>query len=246
MLVVLLLAAMFGASVALGRAMAAEPPLAEVAAGSVPDEADEAGAASFSPAELPHAGLVPEQTPAMRAAIETVPVGDPVRHDGAPAGAFDPSPGSDVPGVEAGCVERNRLLPRDLAPITFGPSGSGCIVASGVLDDPYLGRTMPYLHDQRAAVAVDRIVSLDYAWQHGAARWTDARRQAFARDARNQVVVDARTVETKAGRGPGSWLPPNVAIRCAYAARFAEVATAYGLTVTEADREVARRQCSAP
>jgi hypothetical protein len=200
------------------------------------DPADPAGLAPVGPADLPHAGLVAARTDAMRAAVADAVTGPAVRSDPPPPGAFGPAPDH--------CAERNRLLPRDLSPITYRPRSDGCLVARGLLTDPYLGQTVRYDHDASDRVAVDHIVSLSYVWAHGAAGWTPAERRAFARDPLNLVVADARQVQAKAGRGPVGWLPPNVALRCAYVARFASVASRYGLTVTAADQEVARRQCA--
>lgn len=212
----------------------------DVYAGSVdladPVEPADRGGAPVGAGELPHAGLVPERTDAMRALVGAMAVG-PSMPGTPPPGAFGPTPGH--------CVERDALLPRDLSPVTYHPDGSGCRVARGVLDDPYLGRSARYTDERSDRVAVDRIVSSAYAWQHGAADWSPAKRAAFALDRRNQLVVDARQAVAKDGRGPAAWLPPNVAIRCAYVARFAEIAAAYQLTVTAEDREVARRQCLA-
>lgn len=188
----------------------------------------------IGPGDLPHAGLVPERTAAMRTAIEEVVVAPAVPGD-APPGAFGPTPSR--------CAALDDLLPRDLSPVTYRPGSSICRVTSGVLDDPYLGRSLRYADGGSERVAVDHLVPTAYAWQHGAADWTATKRRAFALDPQNRLIADARQVRAKAGRGPAEWLPPNVALRCAYAARFAAVATEYGLTIDPADEEVARRQC---
>lgn len=210
-------------------------PADQVRVEGVSSDADRAGATGFTAGELPHAGLLPEHTDAMRTAIESARVGRPERHDVPPPDAF---------GTTSPCAQRNRLLPRDLHPVVFESTGSPCRVARGTLDDPYVGDTERYRDEERDAVSIDRIVSSVYAWQHGAASWTAAQRRAFDRDASNLVVADARVVRAKAGRGPAEWLPPNVALRCAYAARFAEVVATYDLTLDPADQEVARRQCA--
>lgn len=215
----------------------------ELVAASEADPDDPAGVDPIGPEDLPHAGLLPERTDAMRAAIEAAPVGPGDPGAVAPPGAFSPAQEAGAPRAPDPCAERNRLLPRDLAPVVYRPGTTGCLVSSGVLDDPYLGRAVPYLDSQAEQVGIDRIVPLAYAWRHGASSWTVEQRRAFARDPLNLVAVDARLIRAKATRGPGEWLPPSVSIRCAYAARFAEVATRYGLTISAADQEVARRQC---
>lgn len=209
------------------------------------DGVDPDGDRPVGPADLPHAGLVAERTDAMRSVIASAAVGPATEGSAPPSDAFSPRPGDAGEGTPPRCAEWNRYLPRDLSPVTYRPASSGCLVARGVLEDPYFGRSMPYTAAHTERVAIDRIVSTDYAWRHGAAAWTPAQRRAFAEDPLNRLVVDARAARSKAGRGPSGWLPPDVAIRCAYAARFAEVVTAYGLTISPADREVARRQCAA-
>lgn len=206
--------------------------------GADPNEHADAAGTPVGAAELPHAGLVPERTEAMRAVIDAAAIGPALRAGPIPDGAFGESLDP--------CAERNHLLPRDLSPVTYRRGSTGCTVVSGILDDPYLGRSRPYTHDRADRVAIDRIVSLAYAWAHGAAGWSEAERRAFATDPLNQVVVDARVLRTKAGQGPAGWLPPDVAIRCAYAARFAEIADRYELTLTAEDRDIARRQCLPP
>lgn len=223
------------AAVASTRPARSEEPSRVVAAASDPNARADADGAAFAVSELPHAGLVPERSAAMAATIEAAAVGPSVRSEPPPDAAFG--------GRLDRCADLEHLLGRDLAPTIHRPDPAGCAAIGGVLDDPYLGRRTRVADSRSGEVAVDRIVSLAYAWEHGAAEWTEARRRAFAHDPLNRVVVDARVLRTKVGRGPSGWLPPNVAIRCAYSARFAEVATRYGLTITAGDRAVAHRQC---
>jgi hypothetical protein len=223
------------AAVSSTRAARSPEPSRLVAAASDPNARADADGAAFAAAELPHAGLVPERSTAMAATIESAAVGPAVRSELPPDAAFG--------GRFDRCADLEHLLGRDLAPVIHRPGPVGCAAIGGVLDDPYLGRTTRVADGRSGEVAVDRIVSPAYAWAHGAADWTEAQRRAFAHDPLNRVVVDARVLQTKVGRGPSGWLPPNVAIRCSYSARFAEVATRYGLTIAAEDRDVARRQC---
>lgn len=201
-----------------------------------------AGAAS-----APHAGLGTARTDAMRAAIEAGRSGpaDPAVGPFEPEGFEASSPDGSAGGAgrAQGCDAWSRVLTRDLTPVALRGGAESCEVAGGTLADPYLGGTLRYSHRHPETVAVDRIVPLEYAWRHGAASWPPARRQRFAADLANLVAVDARAVVLKDGAGPAGWLPQNVAIRCAYAARFVEVATRYRLTVAPEDLEVASRQC---
>lgn len=68
-----------------------------------------------------------------------------------------------------GCDQRNDVLQRDLTGVRL-KTGSRCIVASGVLHDPYTGKTVLFVRGAKTsdAVQIDHLVALDDAWQTGA------------------------------------------------------------------------------
>lgn len=147
-----------------------------------------------------------------------------------------------VPFSRNGCDTRNDLLARDGHGLAHR-SGSDCVVVRMTLDDPYTGRTIEWRKRRAAEVQIDHVVPLSYGWQMGAARWDDAKRRRFANDPLNLLPVDGRANSSKGDSGPASWLPPHKRVRCSYAVRFAQVATAYELPVTAADKKAMLRQC---
>ena len=99
---------------------------------------------------------------------------------------------------------------------------------------PYTGKifTSPVHMD------LDHIVPLKWAWDHGAKKWSTQRREEFANDLDNVILVSSGSNRSKGARGPMSWLPPNVAFHQEYILRFAQICVKYNLTgfsFTDAD-----------
>lgn len=111
------------------------------------------------------------------------------------------------------------------------------------LTDPYTGRTIVWRRSDADRVQVDHVVPLAYEWRMGARTWPMAKRLRIANDPLNLLPVSREVNVAKGGAGPASWLPPSHRVRCAYAARFAQVALKYGLPVTASDKRVMLRQC---
>ncbi|MDG9705279.1 HNH endonuclease family protein [Streptomyces sp. DH37] len=147
-----------------------------------------------------------------------------------------------VPLARNGCDTRNDLLARDGRRLRFR-SGSDCVVVSMTLADPYTGEEIAWKKRDAAEVQIDHVVPLSYAWQMGASRWPEDKRERFANDPLNLLPVDGSANSAKGDSGPAAWLPPSKRIRCAYAVRFAQVALEYGMPVTAADKRVMLRQC---
>lgn len=137
-----------------------------------------------------------------------------------------------------GCDERDRILQRDLTHKRIG--SDGCRVLSGVLRDPYTGRTVRYVRGA-SEVDVDHVVALSDAWQKGAQRWSRYRRESFANDPLELIAVDASVNRAKGDGDAATWLPPRKAFRCAYVARQVAVKRRFGLWVTAAERNAIRR-----
>lgn len=136
-----------------------------------------------------------------------------------------------------GCNTRDDILRRDLADLAVRPGT--CYAQSGTLHDPYTGVTIPFVRgpDTSDAVEIDHVVSLADAWYKGARLWDDGRRRDFANDPSNLLAVSPKANFDKAFRDAASWLPPNEAFRCAFIARQIEVKTAYGLWVSEKEKD---------
>lgn len=183
-----------------------------------------------------------------------------------------------------GCDTRNEILARDLVDTDFsrspgtqsqsqgtGQGASACpdaTVWTGVLHDPYTGRTIDFARgqDTSAAVQIDHVIPLVYLYAHGAWAWDARTRLLVANDPLNLLAVDGEANQDKAGCGPATcpmgstetgtwdtaggsgWWPPDAAYRCQYAQRFVAVAAAYRLGLPEEDAASLRQvllDCSA-
>lgn len=133
---------------------------------------------------------------------------------------------------------RNEILIRDLVDERL--DRDGCKVLTGTLHDSYTGATISFVRGLGTSddVQIDHIVPLAYAWQAGAHRWTDDRREVFANDPANLRAVHGPTNNAKGADGPASWLPPNIAAHCSYAEHWTEVLRTYELTPRPADAAV--------
>ncbi|MFE5242145.1 MULTISPECIES: HNH endonuclease family protein [unclassified Streptomyces] len=147
-----------------------------------------------------------------------------------------------IPLARNGCDTRNDLLKRDGQDLEFR-SGSDCVVVSMTLHDPYTGKDIDWKKAEASAVQIDHVVPLSYAWQMGAARWSESKRKQLANDPLNLIPVDGPANGSKSDSGPASWLPPDKKIRCSYAVRFAQVSLKYEMSVTSADKEMMLEQC---
>ncbi|MBN9192898.1 HNH endonuclease family protein [Microbacterium sp.] len=148
-------------------------------------------------------------------------------------------PWADVDGN--GCDTRNDVLRRDLRGVAV--RAGTCRVSRGVLIDPYDGERVAFVSGAATSelVQIDHVVSLSYAWRHGAEAWTAARRLAFANDPRDLVAVSERMNDVKGPFGPGQWLPPSATGRCVFVVRWVAVMAEYGLTVHPGDRAAVER-----
>ena len=129
---------------------------------------------------------------------------------------------------------RNDILNRDLVDKTY-TSISRCpnAVATGILHDPYTGTDISFTRGNQvgAAVQIDHIVPLAYAWDMGARDWTADVRTRFANDPANLLAVEGKTNQAKSDKEPAKWMPANTAYRCQYVSRFTAVLRTYGLPV---------------
>ncbi|SKS49461.1 extracellular deoxyribonuclease [Mycobacteroides abscessus subsp. abscessus] len=141
---------------------------------------------------------------------------------------------NDAPGGHNGCDTRNDILDRDLVDKAF-VSIKRCprAVATGVLHDPYTGKTINFLRGNKtgAAIQIEHIVPLAYAWDQGARNWTARLRIRFANDPANLLAVDGQANQDKGDEGPAQWMPPNDAFHCQYAVQFISVLRGYGLAI---------------
>ncbi len=98
------------------------------------------------------------------------------------------------------------------------------MVQSGLWLEPYSCTTVT----DPAALDVDHVVPLKWAWDHGASTWTAEKRMQFANDQANLVPVAARANRQKSASGPDEWLPSCLGA-AEYRRWFVEVCRGYGL-----------------
>jgi hypothetical protein len=149
-----------------------------------------------------------------------------------------------APGGRNGCDTRNDILSRDLVDKTY-VSIKRCpaAVASGTLHDPYTNAVVAFVRGNQtgAAVQIEHIVPLAYAWDMGARNWTDEMRVRFANDPANLLAVSGQVNQDKGDQEPASWLPPNTAFHCQYAMQFIAVVRGYALPVDAPSGAVLRQ-----
>ena len=133
-----------------------------------------------------------------------------------------------------GCDMRNVILQRDLTETVL----DGCIVLSGVLDDPYTGNTIHFTRGAKtsSAIQIDHVVALSNAWATGASNLDADARRELSQDPLNLLAVDGPANQQKSDQDASEWLPPNVTFQCQYVARQVSVKAKYVLWVTSAEK----------
>ncbi len=158
---------------------------------------------------------------------------------------FGPSWTDDVAvaGGHNGCDTRNDILRRDLQVTAIKPGTRGCVVLTGILQDPYTGRRIDFTRGQRtsSAVQIDHVVALNDAWQKGAQQIGAARRRMLANDPLNLLAVDGPANSQKGAGDAATWLPHDKAFRCRYVALQTHVKGRYRLWMTRAEHDAIAR-----
>jgi hypothetical protein len=195
-------------------------------------------AAPSTPAEDPAAqpGANPDEVAAAIARLAAIPVKGRAPKTGYSRDQFGAA-WADVD--HNGCDTRNDILARDLTGETFKPGTHDCVVATGTLADKYTGTTIRFVRgaDTSSAVQIDHIVPLSLAWQTGAQQIGEDQRKQFANDPLNLMAADGPSNMSKSDKDAATWLPPNKAFRCEYAARMTAVKAKYRLWVTLPERD---------
>ncbi|WP_327359690.1 HNH endonuclease family protein [Streptomyces sp. NBC_01304] len=201
----------------------------EAAVGSNDAKAPAPGAAPAGSAREALAGLQVKNPAAMTGYDRTVKFGR----------AWSDSTGA--PGAGNHCDTRNDVLRRDLTSIVFKGT-STCVVASGVLDDPYTGKRVKFVRGPHSSkVQIDHSVALAASWRTGAARLSQAQREALGNDLLNLIAVDGPANSSKSDDDAADWLPPNKAFHCRYVARQIAVKAKYRLWVTPPEKTAMTR-----
>ncbi|MFC8509159.1 HNH endonuclease family protein [Streptomyces sp. NPDC057411] len=142
---------------------------------------------------------------------------------------------TDAPGGRNGCDTRDDVLRRDLVELRTGDRNA-CVVLSGVLDDPYTGKRLPYAYRRASQIQTDHVVALAAAWRAGAWAWTDERRLAYANDLDVLLATDKQTNHDKSAKTPDRWKPPRREYWCEYGRRWTGIKAKYGLTVSPPEK----------
>ena len=179
-------------------------------------------------------GVAPVEAASLTAvsALKLLPVKAWASHTGYARSQF-----GDGWGNIGSCDTRNYILKRDLISIAMR-SGETCIVASGILHDPYTGKTINFVRGIKTSLAVqiDHVVALSNAWATGAQALPYSTRVALANDPLELLAVDGPSNESKSDSDAAGWLP-RAAYRCAYVARQIAVKRKYRLWVTTGEKQ---------
>ena len=137
-----------------------------------------------------------------------------------------------------GCDTRNDILNRDLTAKQHKNS-RGCVVISGILNDPYTGKIINFIRgkDTSEQVQIDHVVALSDAWQSGAQEISAQERLQLANDPENLLAVDGPANQQKSDSDAATWLPANASFRCPYVARQIRVKAKYHLWVKPAEKK---------
>ncbi|WP_323791860.1 HNH endonuclease family protein [Nocardioides sp.] len=153
----------------------------------------------------------------------------------------DWSDATEAPLSRNGCDTRNDVLGATLVDVEFSERSNGCDVVAGLLVDPYTGDTLDYATDG-SQIHIDHLFPLAAAWDLGAASWSAAERATFANDPDLELLAVSGTANLSKGDStPADWLPPDADFHCSYVRAYLEVALAYDLAITDADRAAMER-----
>lgn len=135
-------------------------------------------------------------------------------------------------------ARHETLIADSLQQVTF-KTEEKCQVKNGSWESLYTDKTIL----ESSKLDIDHLVPLKWAWDHGAAGWSRARRIAFANDPMNLLPVEARLNRQKGAKGPDDWLPPKN--QCLYFKMFERIKDAYALTYSVTEHsEMARIKVS--
>lgn len=137
-------------------------------------------------------------------------------------------------------TRHETLIAHSQVSVSFKSSKS-CKVTVGSWYDPYSGDTFT-LSKQ---LDLDHIVPLKYAHTRGGHAWSRKKRQQFANDPENLILVSLSLNRQKGAKGLTEWLPPNQPYRCEYIQRFDGMMVKYGLIYTPSETRTVNRMKTA-
>jgi len=202
-----------------------------------------------TPTASPPAQTAPGSPPSTTAlaGLATLPVKGRAAKTGYSRAQFGQAWTDDVTVADGhnGCDTRNDILRRDLTNLVLKAGTNGCVVASGVLHDPYTKTVIVFTRGSTSGVVqIDHVVALANAWQTGAQQLSLSVRTNLANDPLNLLAVSGAANQQKGDADAASWLPPNKAFRCSYVAIQVAVKIRYHLWVTPAEHAAIARVLS--
>ena len=129
-------------------------------------------------------------------------------------------------------LRHEMLIRHSQLEVTFTNSDQ-CTVDTGRWFGPYLGKVITMASD----LDVDHVIPLAYAHAYGAASWSRTKKQSFAMDEVNLLLVDDGENQLKGAKGPSEYLPRKE-FQCDYVKKWQLVATKYKLELPVTDRRV--------
>ena len=132
-------------------------------------------------------------------------------------------------------LRHEMLIRHSQLEVTFTNSDR-CTVDTGRWFGPYLGKFITKASD----LDVDHVIPLAYAHANGAAGWSRTKKQSFAVDEDNLLLVDDGENQSKGAKGPSKYLPRKE-FQCDYVKIWQIVSTKYDLDLPERDLRVLQR-----
>jgi len=140
------------------------------------------------------------------------------------------------------CISTRDEMLLEQARHSVEMSPDGCYVSKGVWVDPFSGKTFT----RPSELHVDHIVPLKWANDHGGDSWSAQKKEIFANDPLNLLVVHDRLNQQKGAKGPSQWMPPNHFFRCNYLRKWKTVLSKYtDLRMTAKEKRIYTKQLEA-
>ncbi|MFS1427135.1 HNH endonuclease family protein [Vibrio splendidus] len=126
-------------------------------------------------------------------------------------------------------TRQEALVAQSVSTMTY--TDKECRVLKGTWNDPYSGERF---YDP-SKLDIDHVVTLKWAHEHGAYKFSAAKKSEFANDPTNLIAVKASLNRQKGAKPPMEWMPPNAAYKCQYLLRFERIVKKYGLQMNNSE-----------
>lgn len=123
------------------------------------------------------------------------------------------------------------LIATSKIPVQFKADKS-CYVVFGEWYDPYSGET--FMNSN--LLDLDHIVPIKFAHTRGGSKWLKNKKQIFANDRQNLILVKASLNKQKGAKSLYEWLPPNHNYKCQYINKFMGIINKYQLFLFPAEK----------